>query len=156
MRGKAAPKRKINPDSKYQLMEIAKFINYVMRRGKKTVATKIVYDSLENIFKKTKKDPIETFKLAIKNVSPIVEVKSRRIGGANYQIPIPTQPSRRFILASRWIIESAKSKKGKKMSEKLAEELIEASQGQGNAIKKKNDIYRMAEANKAFAHFARY
>ena len=156
MRGKAAPKRKINPDSKYQLVEIAKFINYVMRRGKKTVATKIVYDSLENIFKKTKKDPIETFKLAIKNVSPIVEVKSRRIGGANYQIPIPTQPSRRFILASRWIIESAKSKKGKKMSEKLAEELIEASQGKGNAIKKKNDIYRMAEANKAFAHFARY
>ena len=156
MRGKAATKRKINPDSKYQLVEIAKFINYVMRRGKKTVATKIVYDSLENIFKKTKKDPIETFKLAIKNVSPIVEVKSRRIGGANYQIPIPTQPSRRFILASRWIIESAKSKKGKKMSEKLAEELIEASQGQGNAIKKKNDIYRMAEANKAFAHFARY
>lgn len=156
MRGKAAPKRKINPDSKYQLVEIAKFINYVMRQGKKTVATKIVYDSLETIFKKTKKDPIETFKLAIKNVSPIVEVRSRRIGGANYQIPIPTQPARRFILASRWIIESAKSKKGKKMSEKLAEELIEASQGQGNAIKKKNDIYRMAEANKAFAHFARY
>lgn len=155
MRGKQAPKRKILPDPKYNSTEIAKFINYIMRKGKKSIALKIVYDSFELIHEKTKKEPLEIFNKAIENVSPFVEVRSRRIGGANYQIPIPTSGPRKFVLASRWIIDSAKSKKGKTMSEKLSQELIEASQGEGNAIKKKEDIHRMAEANKAFAHFAR-
>jgi len=156
MRGKQSPKRKIALDSKYNSTQIAKFINYIMRRGKKTIALKIVYSSFDIIKEKTKKNPLETFHQAIKNVSPLVEVRSRRVGGANYQIPMPTNENRRFVLASHWIIESAKSKKGKSMSEKLAQELIEASQGQGNAMKKKADVHRMAEANKAFAHFARF
>lgn len=156
MRGKPISKRKIQPDPKYQLFELAKFINYVMERGKKTVATKIVYQALDIIKEKTKKDPIEIFKGALENASPLVEVKSRRIGGANYQIPFPTNESRRFTLASRWLIDAAKSRKGRSMAEKLAQELLDALNNQGAAIKKKDDTHRMAEANKAFAHFARY
>ena len=156
MRGKPAPKRKITPDPKYHLIQMAKFINYVMRKGKKTVASKIVYQALEIIKQKIKKDPVETFQKAIKNISPLVEVRSRRIGGANYQIPFPTNEPRRFVLASRWIIKAAKARKGKSMSEKLAQELLDAADGQGAAVKKKEDVHRMAEANKAFAHFARY
>lgn len=156
MRGKSAPKRKIKPDPKYQLPQLTKFINYIMRRGKKSIASKMVYQALEIIKEKSKKDPLEIFKKAIDNTSPIVEVRSRRIGGANYQIPYPTNESRRFVLASRWIITAAKARKGKPMSEKLAQELLDAAEKQGAAIKKKEDIHRMAEANKAFAHFARY
>ena len=156
MRGKQATKRKIAPDPKYGLVEIAKFINYIMRKGKKSAATNLVYKSFDIISEKIKKDPLDIFKKAIENVSPQVEVRSRRIGGANYQIPIPTNKARQFVLSSRWIIASAKNKKGKSMSEKLAQEFIEASQGQGNAVKKKNDVRRVAEANKAFAHFARF
>lgn len=156
MRGKPASKRKITPDPKYGLVEVAKFINYIMRKGKKSIATNILYTSFDIINKKTKKDPIAVFHKAIEMVSPSVEVRSRRIGGANYQIPIQTNETRRFILASRWIINAAKSKKGQPMPEKLAQELINASLGEGNAIKKKQDIHRMAEANKAFAHFARF
>lgn len=156
MRGKPFPKRKIKPDCKYQSVDIAKFINYIMERGKKNVATKIVYQSFDVIKEKTKKDPIEIFNKAIENISPQIEVRSRRVGGANYQIPFPTNETRRFTLASRWIIEAARKRRGQSMTKKLAQELLEASENQGSAIKKREDVHRMAEANKAFAHFARY
>jgi small subunit ribosomal protein S7 len=153
MRHKRAPKREILPDSKYNRVDVAKFINYIMRRGKKSLAEKIVYKAFEEVNRITNEDPLKIFDEAIKNISPLLEVKSRRIGGANYQIPVPVPPHRRFILASRWIIEAAKNRKGKPMFEKLAEELIAASKGEGAAFKKKQDVHRMAEANKAFAHF---
>ncbi len=155
MRGKTPKKRPIDPDPRFHNVELAKFINYVMRRGKKSVAQKIIYSAFDRIKAQSSKEPLVVFEDAMKNVSPVVEVKSRRIGGANYQIPIAVRGERRFALASRWIIGAAKSRKGKPMAEKLAEELIEASQNQGTAIKKKLDVHRMAEANRAFAHFAR-
>ena len=155
MRGKPAPKRAIAPDPRYHNVDVAKFTNYVMRRGKKTVAQKILYGAFAHIQKQMEKDPLGVFEEAMRNVSPVVEVKSRRVGGANYQIPIPVRGERRFNLASRWIIEAAKSRKGKPMAEKLAAELMEAAQNQGSAIKKKTDVHRMAEASRAFAHFAR-
>jgi len=156
MRGKKqAPKRKIKPDVKYGNVFIAKFINYIMRGGKKTTAQKVVYGALDIISEKTKKDPLEVFDRAIKNVEPSLEVVGRRIGGANYQIPIPVREGRRFTLATRWIIEAARAKKGKTLAERLAGELMEAANNDGAAMKKKTDIHRMAEANKAFAHFIR-
>jgi small subunit ribosomal protein S7 len=127
-----------------------------MRQGKKTIAQKIVYNALDILADKTKKKSLEVFNEAIKNVTPSVEVKSRRVGGANYQIPMRVVGDRRLALALRWIISAAKARKGKPMREKLAQELLEASQGQGAAVKKKEDVYRMAEANRAFAHFARF
>lgn len=154
MRGKQAPKRKIAPDPRYNSTSLAKFINYIMQGGKKTIAQGIVYDSFDIIKEKTKKEPLDIFDLAIKNVSPTLEVKGRRIGGANYQVPIEVRGERRFNLASRWIIDIARGKKGKKMAVRLAEELILASQKEGDAIKKREEVHRMAEANKAFAHFA--
>ncbi|MFA6271826.1 MAG: 30S ribosomal protein S7 [Patescibacteria group bacterium] len=154
MRGKQAPKRVIEPDLKYNSVVIGKFINLVMTRGKKSVAERVLYDCFDIIAEKTKKDPLEVFNLAMKNVSPVVEVKSRRIGGANYQIPIEVKGDRRQALAMRWIIGAAQSRKGKPMREKLAQELMEASENQGTAIKKKEDVHRMADANRAFAHFA--
>jgi len=154
MRGKRAPKRKIQPDLKYDSVNIAKFINQVMRRGKKSTAERIVYNSFATLQQRTKKDPLEVFDQAIKNVSPVVEVKARRIGGANYQIPIEVRGDRRLALAMRWIIKAARDRKGKPMQEKLAQELIDAANQQGAAIKKKEDVQRMAEANRAFAHFA--
>lgn len=155
MRGKQAPKRKIEGDIIYNDKNIAKFTNYIMSEGKKIVAQKIVYGAFDIIKKETKQDPRHIFNKAIKRVAPLVEVRGRRIGGANYQIPYQVRGDRRFTLSCRWIIEAAKSKKGKTMKEKLAVEILEASKGEGTAIKKKDDIYRMAEANKAFAHFAR-
>lgn len=155
MRGKKAPKRKILPDPKFGNVYIAKLINYIMKDGKKTIAQRIVYDALDLISEKTKQDPIEIFDLAIKNVMPSLEVKSKRVGGANYQIPMPVRGERRYMLTYRWIIAAARSKKGKPMSVKLAEELISASNNEGDAIKKKTDVQKMAEANRAFAHFAR-
>jgi small subunit ribosomal protein S7 len=125
-----------------------------MTRGKKSVAERVLYDCFDIIAEKTKKDPLEVFNLAMKNVSPVVEVKSRRIGGANYQIPIEVKGDRRQALAMRWIIGAAQSRKGRPMREKLAQELMEASENQGTAIKKKEDVHRMADANRAFAHFA--
>ena len=154
MRGKKAPKRDIQPDLKYNSVTIAKFINLIMTRGKKTVAERVLYDSFDIIKEKTKKDPLEVFNEAMKNVSPVVEVKSRRIGGANYQIPIEVKGDRRSALAMRWIITASRSRKGKPMREKLAQELMDASENQGAAIKKREDVHRMAEANRAFAHFA--
>lgn len=155
MRGKRAVKRKIEPDARYNNLALAKFINYIMRKGKKDVARRVVYGALDVIKEKTKADPLEVFDKAFKNVAPNVEVKGRRIGGANYQIPIPVKTDRKIVLASRWIIGAAKSKKGIPMSEKLAGELIDAANNTGDAIKKRNDVHRMAEANRAFAHFAR-
>jgi len=153
-RTKKTVKRPINPDPLYNSVLIEKFINHVMRKGKKSKARKIVYRAFEIIKEKTKKDPLEIFDLALRNVGPIMEVRSRRIGGANYQVPVEVRPERRTSLAMRWIIEAARSKKGKPMYEKLAQELLEASQNTGVAVKKKENIHRMAEANKAFAHFA--
>lgn len=154
MRGKKAPKRPIKPDSRYNSIQIAKFINKIMQGGKKTVAQKIVYEAFDIISKKTNKEVLETFSQAIKNVSPTLEVKGRRIGGANYQVPIVVSGDRKQALAYRWIIEAAKNKKGKKMAEKLADELMAATKNEGDAVKKRHDVHRMAEANKAFAHFA--
>ncbi|MFC1700997.1 30S ribosomal protein S7 [Patescibacteria group bacterium] len=156
MRRKRKIKKIINQDFKYNSTVIAKFINYLMKEGKKSTARKILYDSFDIISKSGKDvDALEIFDLAIKNVSPLLEVKSRRIGGAHYQVPCEVRGERKFALASRWIIGAARNKKGKPMAEKLAMELIEASNNEGTAIKKKQDTRRMADANKAFAHFAR-
>ncbi len=151
----AKKKRSVAPDYLYNSTLVAKFINHIMRKGKKTIAQKIVYQSFEEIKKKTKRDPLEVFEEAIKNAGPVLEVRSRRVGGATYQVPVPVERDRRIALAMRWIIQAAKSKKGKPMKDKLAEELIAASQNTGAAIKKKENVHRMAEANRAFAHFVR-
>ena len=135
-------------------MKVEKFINYVMEEGKKEIARKVVYGAFDFIKEKEKKDPVEIFETAIKNASPLIEVRSRRIGGANYQVPREVRPERRLILAMRWIVGAAKSKKGVPMRKKLAEELLLASRNEGEAIKKRENTHRMAEANKAFAHFS--
>lgn len=145
---------KILPDEIYGEVKVTKFINYVMKKGKKTIARAIVYRAFQIIKDKTKKEPLEIFELALKNAGPLLEVKSKRIGGATYQVPIEVKKTRRIFLAINWIIAAAKSKKKKPMEEKLAEEIIEAANNRGAAVKKKENIHRMAEANKAFAHFA--
>lgn len=152
---RAYKKHKIAPDRVYNDVAVSQFINKIMKGGKKSIAQKIIYEAFDLIKDQTKKEPLEVFRLAIENVSPAVEVKSKRIGGATYQVPIEVRGERKLALAFRWIIDSARSKKGKRMAEKLAQELIDCTNNQGNAIKKKNDVHRMAEANKAFAHFAR-
>ncbi len=155
MRGKKAPRRQITPDPKFGNVYIAKFINYIMIGGKKTTAQKVMYEALDIMSEKTKLDPLEIFEKALKNVMPSLEVKSRRVGGANYQVPMSVRGERRYVLAFRWIIKAARSKKGRKMAERLADEFIAASNQEGDAFKKKQDVQRMAEANRAFAHFAR-
>ncbi|MCD4705210.1 30S ribosomal protein S7 [bacterium] len=155
MRGKKAPKRKIKPDPKFNSLAIGKFINYIMERGKKSVAQKIVYGALEIVSEKTKEDGLSVFKQAIKNISPTLEVKGKRIGGANYQVPIVVSGERKQVLAFRWIIETTKAKKGKAMAEKLADEIIAAYSNEGEAMKKRANVHRMAESNRAFAHFSR-
>ena len=154
MSRKKKTRHQIPPDSVYNNVTVARFINQVMRWGKKTIARKIVYKSLDIIKEKTKKDPLEVFEQALKNAAPLLEVKPKRIGGATYQVPREVKGERRLTLAMRWIIQAAKLKKGKSMKEKLAEELIGAANNQGWAVKKKEDTHRMAEANRAFAHFA--
>lgn len=144
------------PDPKYQNVLLAKFINFVMRKGKKITAQKIVYGAFDLIKEKIKKDPLDIFDEAIKNVSPAMETKSRRVGGANYQVPMPVRGERRHGLAFRWIIAASHARKGKPMHINLAEELMAAAQNQGEAVRKKQDMHRMAEANRAFAHFARF
>lgn len=143
------------PDIKYQNLVAGRFINYLMRKGKKALAEKIFYQALDSIKKQTQQDPLKIFEKALENTSPLMAVISRRIGGANYQIPTEVRPERKFFLASNWIIQAARLRKGKTMAEKLAEELIAASKNEGAAIKKKQDMHRVAEANRAFAHFAR-
>ena len=154
MRRKINIKRDIKPDYKHGSVLAAQFINKLMRDGEKNVAQNIFYKALNNIEKKEKKTGLEVFETAIKNVSPQLEVKSRRIGGANYQVPREVRGERKLALAMRWLILAARSGKGKPIDQKLAEEIILAAKNEGNAIKKKNDTHRMAEANKAFAHFS--
>lgn len=154
MRSKPAPKRSIPPDTKYHSPVVAKFINYVMRRGKKSVAQRVVYDAFAEVAEKAKRPALEVFEEAVKRIAPVVEVKSRRVGGSNYQIPIEVRGERRQSLAFRWLILAAQTKRGKPMAVKLADEIMLASQGQGDAVKKREDVHRMAEANRAFAHFA--
>jgi len=155
MRGKQAPKRDIEGDVKYSDKNITKFINYVMESGKKSVAQKIVYGSFEIIKDKTKQDPRHVFNKAIKKVSPLVEVRGKRVGGANYQVPFQVRGERRFYLGCNWIINSADARKGHSMAEKLAAEILDASNGEGAAVRKRDMVHKMAEANKAFAHFSR-
>ena len=152
-RRREVPKREILPDPKFGSVELAKFMNVVMLDGKKAVAERIVYGALEQVATKTGKEPIEVFSLAINNIKPIVEVKSRRVGGANYQVPVEVRPVRRLALAMRWLREAAKKRGEKSMDLRLARELIDASEGRGAAMKKREDTHKMAEANKAFSHF---
>ncbi|MDD5225391.1 MAG: 30S ribosomal protein S7 [bacterium] len=147
------PKRKIDPDVKYGDRTLAKFINTIMRRGKKSTAEQILYGALLEIEKKEKDDPIKIFKKALENVKPVVEVKSRRVGGATYQVPVEIKPERRNALAMRWMIQYASERGDKTMTAKLAAELLDAANMRGGAIKKKDDVHKMAEANKAFAHY---
>lgn len=153
-RRKRTYKRITKPDSRYNNVLVSKFVGNIMRGGKRSVAENIIYEAFDIIHERTKKGGLNVFEQAIKSVAPLVEVKSRRVGGANYQVPIPVSGERRTTLAIRWIKDAARSRKGKKMSEKLADELMDAVNKTGAAIKKKDDVYRMAEANKAFAHFA--
>jgi len=152
-RRREVPKREILPDPKFKSEDVAKFINGLMTRGKKSVAERIMYGALDAISKKSDKDPFEVFGSAINNVKPMVEVKSRRVGGANYQVPVEVRPIRRMALAMRWLREAARKRGEKSMGLRLANELMEAAEGRGGAVKKKEEVHRMAEANKAFAHY---
>ena len=152
-RRREVPKRVPLPDPKYGSEMLAKFMNMVMERGKKSVAEKIVYGALDAIAEKGKDDPMGLLEQALDNVRPVVEVKSRRVGGATYQVPVDIKGDRRMALGMRWLVISARARKGKPMANRLAEELIDASRNQGTAIKKREDTHRMAEANKAFVHY---
>src|SRR5512146_621901 len=152
-RRREVPKRQILPDPKFNNVDIAKFVNVLMTRGKKSVAERIIYGALDTIKSKSGKDPLEVFSQAVQNVKPIVEVKSRRVGGANYQVPVEVRPVRRVALAMRWLKESARKRGEKSMAQRLANELLEAVEGRGGAMKKRDEVHRMAEANKAFSHF---
>jgi small subunit ribosomal protein S7 len=155
MRKKRQYKRDFRPDVVYGSIALTRFVNRLMYDGKKAVAERAVQEALERIHKEMKTEPLAVFEKAIQNVSPAVEVVSRRVGGANYQIPREVRPERRFTLAVRWIIEAARGRKGKPVAARLAEELIAASKNEGAAVKKKQDVHRVAEANRAFAHFVR-
>jgi len=153
-RRREVPKREILPDPKYGNVELSKFMNVIMEGGKKAVAERIIYGALEQIAKKhPDKDDMEAFTVAINNVTPLVEVKSRRVGGANYQVPVEVRPVRRLALSMRWIKEAARKRGEKSMALRLANELLEATEGRGGAMKKRDEVHRMAEANKAFSHF---
>ena len=152
-RRRIVAKREILPDPKYGNVTLAKFMNHVMVSGKKSVSEKIVYGALDIVHEKLKRDPIEVFDEALESISPLVEVKSRRVGGATYQVPVEVRPSRRIALSMRWLVEYARGRGEKSMRQRLAGEIIDASQGKGNAVKKREDVHRMAEANKAFSHY---
>ena len=152
-RRREVPKREILADPKFASVDLAKFMNVLMTRGKKSVAERIVYGALEMIKSKSGKDPVEVFAQALQNVKPVVEVKSRRVGGANYQVPVEVRPVRRMALSMRWIREAAQKRGEKSMRARLAGELAEASEGRGGAMKKREEVHRMAEANKAFSHY---
>ena len=152
-RGGAVPKREVLPDPLYNSQLVTKFVNFLMRDGKKSVAEKILYDALELIRERGEEDPLRVFKKAIENVKPAVEVKSRRVGGSTYQVPVEVRPNRRLALSLRWILQSAQSRGEKTMKQRLGGELMDAAQNRGVAIKKREDTHRMAEANKAFAHY---
>ncbi len=152
-RRREVPKREVLPDPKFGDQQVSKFINMIMRNGKKSVAEKIMYGALDTVGEKTKQDSVEMMEKALENVRPVVEVKSRRVGGATYQVPVEVRPSRRNTLAMRWLIEAAKKRGEKTMAGKLAGELLDASENKGSAVKKREDTHKMAEANKAFSHF---
>jgi small subunit ribosomal protein S7 len=152
-RRREVPKREILPDPKYSNVDVSKFVNVLMTRGKKSVAERILYGALNTIKSKSGKDPVEVFAQAVQNTKPTVEVKSRRVGGANYQVPVEVRPVRRAALAMRWLREAAQKRGEKSMDIRLANELMEAAEGRGGAVKKREEVHRMAEANKAFAHY---
>ncbi len=152
-RRREVPKREILPDPKYGSIDVAKFSNVIMLAGKKAVAERIIYGAFDTIVAKGGKDPLEVFTLALSNVRPMVEVKSRRVGGANYQVPVEVRPIRRMALAMRWLREAAVKRSEKSMALRLAGELMDAAEGRGGAMKRRDEVHRMAEANKAFSHF---
>ena len=152
-RRRIVAKRNILPDPKYGNKTLAKFVNHVMESGKKSVSERIVYGALEKIQERNSGNPVEVFETALEQVAPSVEVKSRRVGGATYQVPVEVRPSRRTALAMRWVVEAARKRGEKSMAMRLAGELLDASEGRGNAVKKREDTHRMAEANRAFAHY---
>jgi small subunit ribosomal protein S7 len=146
-------KRVVPPDARYQSEDLAKFINRIMKNGKKSTAERVVYKSMELLETQTRRNPLDTFEQALRNVTPVVEVKPRRVGGATYQVPVDIRAERRAALAMRWLITSARARKGRSMAEKLAAELSDAAAGQGATVKKREDTHRMAEANRAFVHY---
>ena len=152
-RRRVAAKREILPDPKFGNITLAKFINHLMVSGKKSVAESIVYRALAKVEERTKADPLELFDKALETIQPMVEVKSRRVGGATYQVPVEVRPSRRTALAMRWLVDASRKRGEKDMSLRLAGELLDAAEGRGAAVKKREDVHRMAEANKAFAHY---
>ena len=152
-RRRSPEKRKVIPDPKFQDIIVAKFMNHIMKDGKKSVAEKIVYGAFNIVDKDKKSDPVEVFKKALDEVGPVVEVKSRRVGGATYQVPVEVRPSRRQALAMRWLVDAARKRNEKSMDQRLAGELSDAALGKGAAVKKKEDVHKKAEANKAFSHF---
>lgn len=152
-RRRRAERRNPLPDPKYNSVDLSRFINKLMLNGKKTVAQRIVYDALDQIENDVRLPPLDVFTQAVRNATPMVEVKSRRVGGATYQVPTEVRPERRLALAMRWILNSARSRSGRPMAQCLAQELLEASRNQGAAVKRKEDLYRMAEANRAFVHY---
>jgi small subunit ribosomal protein S7 len=152
-RRREVPKREILPDPKFGSQDVSKFVNVLMSAGKKSVAERIIYGAFAQIQQKSGKDPLEVFSQAINNIKPVVEVKSRRVGGANYQVPVEVRPSRRMALSMRWLREAARKRSEKSMGQRLANELLEAAEGRGGAMKKRDEVHRMAEANKAFSHY---
>ena len=152
-RRRVVAKREILPDPKFGSQVLAKFINHVMESGKKSVAERIVYGALDKVAEKSNQDPVETFEKALEALRPMVEVKSRRVGGATYQVPVEVRPNRRTALAMRWMVDAARKRGEKSMPLRLAGEIMDASQGKGAAVKKREDVHRMAEANKAFSHY---
>ena len=152
-RRRVAAKREVLPDPKFGNTQLAKFMNHVMVHGKKSIAEKIVYGALDKVQERAEKDPIEFFESALEAIAPMVEVKSRRVGGATYQVPVEVRPERREALAMRWLVDAARGRGEKSMALRLAGELLDAAEGKGSAVKKREDVHRMAEANKAFSHY---
>lgn len=152
-RRRVVAKREVLPDPKYGNVTLAKFMNHVMISGKKSIAERIIYGALETVKTKTNRDPLEVFNEALENIAPLVEVKSRRVGGATYQVPVEVRASRRSALAMRWLVDYSRKRGEKSMPQRLAGELMDAAQGKGAAVKKREDVHRMAEANKAFSHY---
>ena len=152
-RRRRAERRKITPDPKFNSVELSRFINKIMLNGKKSVAQRIVYDALDRVEQESRQRSLEVFEQAVRNATPSVEVRSRRVGGATYQVPTEVRPERRMALAIRWLISGARARGGRPMAERLSQELLEASRNQGSAVKRREDLHRMAEANRAFAHY---
>jgi small subunit ribosomal protein S7 len=152
-RRNSPPKRKVEPDVRYNNVHVSMFVNRMMKGGKKSTALRVLYDAFDLVEQRAKRDPVELFEQALRNVTPILEVKPRRVGGSTYQVPIEVEPARALSLAMRWMMAAARARGGRSMSEKLAAEFMDAANSQGSAIKKKEDTHRMAEANRAFAHY---